>query len=640
MKETKQFETESRELLNLMINSIYSNHEVFLRELISNASDAIDKYRYVSLNSDGKIPVLEGEINISIDKKNKTITISDNGIGMSKKEIISNLGTIARSGSKDFLKKFKEAKDSQDVDIIGQFGVGFYSAFMVASKVEVISKKYDSPAYKFTSDGKDSYTIEEVDKADNGTDVIIYLKKSKEGEDYDSYLEDYRIKELVKKYSDYIRYPIKMMVKKSRLKKDKDGKDIEGKYEDYSEIETLNSMVPIWKKNKSEVKDEELNEFYKSKFQDYEDPLLNIRLDIEGKVNYQALVFIPSHQPYNLYSENYEKGLQLYSKGVFIKDKCAELVPDYLKFIKGLVDSDAFNLNISREILQTSPVLKVISENLEKKVISKLKDLRKNDEEKFIKFWNAFGEHIKYGVYSTYGMKKDLLQDLLVFHSFLKEDKLISLEEYVKDMKEDQKYIYYISGSNLDSIKLLPQLEKYKKNGVDVLLLDQKIDEFAIMMLQEYEKKQFKSIASDEVDELSEEEKQKIETITVENKRLLDNLKSGLENVVDDVVISSKLVDAPVCISTKDGLSLEMEKTLNEQKPAGEEQVKSTKVLELNPNHELFKAFSSAQEEDELVKELASVLYDEALLLEGYDIANKQEFVKKLNEILVRGIKK
>ena len=639
MKETKQFETESRELLNLMVNSIYSNHEVFLRELISNASDAIDKYRFLALNSDGKMSLDEGNIRISVNKKKRTITISDNGVGMNKKEIETNLGTIARSGSKDFIKKFKEAKDSQDIDIIGQFGVGFYSAFMVASEVEVITKKYDSHAYKFVSDGKDSYTIEDAERNEHGTDVIVHLKKDKE-ENFDSYLEEYTIKNLVKKYSDYIRYPIVMLVNKSKPKLDKDGKEIEGKYDEYKEDETLNSMVPIWKKNKSEVKDEELNEFYKSKFQDYEDPLLSIRLDIEGKVNYQALVFIPSHQPYNLYSDTYEKGLQLYSKGVFIKDKCPELVPDYLKFVKGLVDSDAFNLNISREILQTSPVLRTIADNLEKKIISRLKELKDSDKEKFEKFWNAFGEHIKYGVYSTYGMKKDLLEDLLVFHSFLNDDKLISLKEYVEKMGKDQKSIYYISGSTLESIRLLPQLEKYKKNNIDVLLLDQKIDEFAIMMLREYDKKEFKSISADEVDELSKEEKERIEDLTITHKRLLDNLKEELKDNVDDVVISSKLVDAPVCISTKEGLSLEMEKTLNEQKGQDDEGVKSSKVLELNPDHELFEAFVSIEDNDELVRKFAIVLYNEALLLEGYDNFNKQEFVKKINELMVLALKK
>lgn len=639
MKETKQFETESKELLNLMINSIYSNKEIFLRELISNASDAIDKYKYLALTSDGKLPLNEFEINLEVDKKARTLTISDNGIGMSKDDLIKNLGTIARSGSKEFVKKMKDKKGQEDVDIIGQFGVGFYSAFMVASEIEVISKTASSKGHKFTSNGQDTYTIEECDKETNGTTIIIHLKKNEKDENYDEYLEEYRLKELVKKYSDYIRYPIKMLVTKSRPKLDKDGKEIEGKTEEYKEIETLNSMIPLWKKNKSEVKEEELNEFYKSKFQDYENPLQSIQLNIEGKVDYSALLFIPSHQPYNLYSENYDKGLQLYSKGIFIKDKCPELIPDYLKFVKGLVDSDAFNLNISREILQTSPVLKTIADNIEKKIISNLKTLLTNDYDKYLKFWQAFGEHIKYGIYSSYGFKKELLEDILIFHSLAKEDKYITLKEYVEGMGKDQKYIYYASGSNLDSIKLLPQIEKYRKQGIDVLLLDNKIDEFCIMMMREYDKKEFKSIAGENSEDLSKEEKEKIESISAEHKRLLDNLKESLKDEVDEVVISNKLVDSPVCISTKEGLSLEMEKTINEENHEGEN-VKSVKVLELNPEHELFHIFTSIESDDEMVKEYASVLYDEALLLEGYDVSNKQEFVKKLNSLIVKAFKK
>ncbi len=639
MKETKQFETESKELLNLMINSIYSNKEIFLRELISNASDAIDKYKYLALTSDGKIPLNEFEIDLAVDKKARTLTISDNGVGMSKEDLIKNLGTIARSGSKEFVKKMKDKKGQEDVDIIGQFGVGFYSAFMVASEIEVMSKTISSKGHKFTSNGQDTYTIEECDKDSVGTTIVIHLKKNKKEENYDEFLEDYRLKELVKKYSDYIRYPIKMEVSKSKPKLDKDGKEIEGKYDEYKEIETLNSMIPLWKKNKSEVKDEELNEFYKSKFQDYEDPLLSIQLNIEGKVDYNALLFIPSHQPFNLYSENYDKGLQLYSKGIFIKDKCPELIPDYLKFVKGLVDSDAFNLNISREILQTSPVLKTIADNIEKKIASNLKTMLTNDYDKYLKFWAAFGEHIKYGIYSSYGFKKELLSDILIFHSLKQDDKYITLKEYVDSMGKDQKYIYYASGSNLDSIKLLPQIEKYRKEGVDVLLLDNKIDEFCIMMMREFDKKEFKSIAGENSDDLSKEEKEKIESISAEHKRLLDNLKESLKGEVDEVVISNKLVDSPVCISTKEGLSLEMEKTINEENHEGED-VKSVKVLELNPEHELFHIFTSIESDDEMVKEYASVLYDEALLLEGYDVSNKQEFVKKLNSLIVKAFKK
>ena len=638
MKETKQFQTESKELLNLMINSIYSNNEIFLRELISNASDAIDKYRFIALSSKGKVALKDFVINLSVDKKKRTITITDNGIGMSKDDLINNLGTIAKSGSKDFAQKLKEAKEKQDLNIIGQFGVGFYSAFMVASKVTVKTKTIDNQGYLFTSDGQESYTIEEVEKEDTGTEITISLKKSSKEVDYDSFLEEYKIKNLVKKYSDYIRYPIQMVCHKSEQVLDKDGKPIEGKYEEKEVLETLNSMIPLWKKNKNEVSEDDLNEFYKNKFSDYENPLTSLFVRVDGKITYDALLFIPSHIPYNLYSDTYEKGLQLYSKGIFIKDKCPELIPDYLKFVKGLVDSADFSLNISREMLQQSPIMQKISENIEKKIVDKLKDLKKVEFDKYIEFWKNFGEHIKYGIYSTYGAKKDLLIDTLVFHSLNNEDKYISLSEYKEKMNKSQKYIYYASGENLDAIKLLPQIEKYRKDNVDVLLLDQKIDEFCIMMLRDFDKVEFKSISDESATELSEEEKNKVEDITTDNKRLLDTIKEALGDKVDDVVISSKLVDAPVCFSTKDGLSLEMEKTLNEQ-PGVEDNVKASKVLELNPDHELFKAFASIQDDDELVKEYASLLYDEAMLLEGREIANKQEFIKKINSLFSKAFK-
>ena len=638
MKETKEFQTESKELLNLMINSIYSNNEIFLRELISNASDAIDKYRYQALSSKGEMPLNEFEINISVDKKKRTITISDNGIGMSKEDLINNLGTIAKSGSKDFASKLKEAKEKQDLNIIGQFGVGFYSAFMVASKIEVLTKTYNGQGYLFTSDGQESYTIEEKDKETTGTEITIYLKKSSKEVDYDSYLEQYKIKNLVKKYSDYIRYPIKMMVTKSEQVLDKDGKPVEGKYEDKQVLETLNSMIPLWKKNKSEVTDEDLNEFYKNKFNDYENPLASLFVRVDGKITYDALLFIPSHIPYNLYSDSYERGLQLYSKGIFIKDKCQELIPDYLKFVKGLVDSGDFSLNISREMLQQSPIMQKISENVEKKIIDKLKDIKKTDFDKYVTFWKSFGELVKYGIYSTYGAKKELLQDILVFHSLNNEDKYISLADYKEKMAKDQKYIYFVSGENLDAIKLLPQLEKYRKNNVDVLLLDQKIDEFAIMMLHDYDKVEFKSISDESANEISKEEQEKIDSVTADNKRLFDTLKEALAGKVNDVVVSSKLVDAPVCVSTKDGLSLEMEKTLNEQ-PGAEDTVKAEKILELNPNHPLFEAFTKIQNDDELVKNYASVLYEEAMLLEGREIVDKKAFVDKINELFIRAMK-
>ena len=638
MKETKQFQTESKELLNLMINSIYSNNEIFLRELISNASDAIDKYRFVALSSKGKVALKDFVINLKVDKKKRTITITDNGIGMSKDDLINNLGTIAKSGSKDFALKLKEAKEKQDLNIIGQFGVGFYSAFMVASKVSVKTKTIDNQGYLFTSNGQESYTIEEVEKEDTGTEITISLKKSSKEVDYDSFLEEYKIKNLVKKYSDYIRYPIQMICHKSEQVLDKDGKPIEGKYEEKEVLETLNSMIPLWKKNKNEVSDDDLNEFYKNKFSDYENPLTSLFVRVDGKITYDALLFIPSHIPYNLYSDTYEKGLQLYSKGIFIKDKCPELIPDYLKFVKGLVDSADFSLNISREMLQQSPIMQKISENIEKKIVDKLKDLKKVEFDKYVEFWKNFGEHIKYGIYSTYGAKKDLLQDVLVFHSLNNEDKYISLSEYKEKMTKEQKYIYYASGENLDAIKLLPQIEKYKKDNVDVLLLDQKIDEFCIMMLRDFDKVEFKSISDESANELSKEEQDKVESITTDNKRLLDTIKEALNGKVDDVVISSKLVDAPVCFSTKDGLSLEMEKTLNEQ-PGAEDNVKASKVLELNPDHELFKAYASIQNDDELVKEYASLLYDEAMLLEGREIENKQEFIKKINSLFAKAFK-
>ena len=638
MKETKEFQTESKELLNLMINSIYSNNEIFLRELISNASDAIDKYRYQALSSKGEMPLNEFEINLSVDKKKRTITISDNGIGMSKEDLINNLGTIAKSGSKDFASKLKEAKEKQDLNIIGQFGVGFYSAFMVASKIEVLTKTYNGQGYLFTSDGQENYTIEEKDKETTGTEITIYLKKSSKEVDYDSYLEQYKIKNLVKKYSDYIRYPIKMMVTKSEQVLDKDGKPVEGKYEDKEVLETLNSMIPFWKKNKSEVTDEGLNEFYKSKFGDYENPLASLFVRVDGKIAYDALLFIPSHIPYNLYSDSYERGLQLYSKGIFIKDKCQELIPDYLKFVKGLVDSGDFSLNISREMLQQSPIMQKISENVEKKIVDKLKDIKKTDFDKYVTFWKSFGELVKYGIYSTYGAKKELLQDTLIFHSLNNEDKYISLADYKEKMAKDQKYIYFVSGENLDAIKLLPQLEKYRKNNVDVLLLDQKIDEFAIMMLHDYDKVEFKSISDESASEVSKEEQEKIDSVTADNKRLLDTLKEALNGKVNDVVVSSKLVDAPVCVSTKDGLSLEMEKTLNEQ-PGAEDTVKAEKILELNPNHPLFEAFTKIQNDDELVKNYASVLYEEAMLLEGREIVDKKAFVDKINELFIRAMK-
>lgn len=654
MKEVKEFETESKQLLNLMINSIYTNKEIFLRELVSNASDAIDKYKYIALNSNNKYPLKDFSIDISYDKEKRTITIKDNGVGMNKEDLINDLGTIARSGSKDFVNKFSNAKkeldkekkenNQEDLNIIGQFGVGFYSAFMVAKNITVLTKKYDSnEGFKFESDGVKTYTIESNDTLkDSGTEIILTLKDNTDTEDYDKYLNDYEIEELIKKYSDYIRYPIKMEVTTKKEKLDKDGKPIEGEYEDVKEVKTLNSMVPLWKKNKKDVTDEELANFYKSKFNDYSDPLASLFINVDGVISYNALVFIPSHAPYNLYSENYEKGLDLYSKGIFIKEKCKELVPDYLKFIKGVVDSEDFDLNISREMLQNSPVLRRINDNIEKKVIEKLKDIEDTDFKKYIEFFKNFGDHIKFGIYSSFGAKKELLEDLLIFHSLnSKDDEFITLKQYKEKMKEGQKEIYYVSGKSLEAIKLLPQLEKYRKLGIDVLLLTQNIDEFALSMMKDYQKVEFKNITNESSEDLSTEEKDKISTLEAENKRVLDDLGESLKGKVDKVTFSTKLVDSPVCITTKDNYSLNMEETLKNDPNNKENKdlYKATKVLEINPDHELFKAISKLTNDDD-IKKYGALLYDEAMLLEGFDVEDKSAFVKNLNDLMLKNINK
>ena len=640
MIETKEFQTESKQLLNLMINSIYTNKEIFLRELISNASDAIDKYKYLQLTSEGKLNVKDYQIYLVVDKQNRTLTIKDNGIGMSHDDLVNSLGTIASSGSKEFLKKYKEAKDSEDLNIIGQFGVGFYSAFMVASKIEVLTKTVDDKAYKFSSDGIKEYTIEEATKEDTGTEITLYLKEDKDDENYSTFLEYYTLEDLVKKYSDYIRYPIKLDEVIRTPKKDEKGEEIKDEYDEKVETKILNSMVPLWKKNKKDVTDEELEKFYKDKFSDYEKPFTSLFLNVDGIVKYNALIFIPSHAPYNLYSENYEKGLDLYSKGIFVKEKCKELVPDYLKFIKGLVDSDDFDLNISREMLQSSPLLRRIEDNIEKKILEKLKEIKNNDYNKYLDFFKTFGDHFKYAIYQSYGAKKEQLQDLLVFNSLLSETP-ISLKDYVSKMKEDQKYIYYASGKSLDYIKMLPQIEKFKKDGIEVLLLDKKIDEFAIMMMRDYDKKEFKNVADEASNELSKEEKDNLDTLIAENKRILDDIKEGLNGKVDEVTFSTKLVDSPVCITTKNGLSLNMENTLNEEARENNftDDVKATKVLEINPHHELFKAIEAIKDNDDEVKLYGSILYDEALMLEVYEVEDKKEFNEKLNKLMIKSLK-
>ena len=636
MKETKEFQTESKELLNLMINSIYSNKDIFLREIISNASDAIDKYKYLELTSEGKVPSKNYEIYISLDKKARTITIKDNGIGMSKDDLIKNLGTIAHSGSKEFLNKIKEAKEKNELDIIGQFGVGFYSAFMVADKVEVLTKTLNDQGYLFTSDGLNTYTIEEKEKEDTGTVITLYLRKSEGEEDYDKYLDEYTIENLVKKYSDFVRYPIKMDVTEKTPKLDKDGKEIKDEYEDKVVTKTLNSMVPLWKKNKKDVTDEDLNKFYKDNFMDFEDPLLSLNLNVEGVVSFNSLIFIPGRAPYGLYSQNFEKGLKLYIKGIFIKDKCKELVPDYLKFIAGLVDTNDLSLNISREMLQEDVRLKKMSDIIENKVISNLKDLKSKDFEKYLKFYKLYGDHITFGIYSSYGFKKDLLNDLLVYKS-LNNENYIDLKTYKEKMKDGQKYIYYACGRSEESIKLLPEIEKYKQQGIDVLFFTKEIDEFAIKMMNDYDKVSFKNITDHDKEDLSKEEKDKLDIAEAENKELIDNIKEALKDKVNDVTLSSKLVDSPVCISTKDGLSLSMEKTINEV--PGDEKAKANKVLEINPNHAIFKALDKIKADKDLVNKYSSVLYNEAMLLEGFDIEDKESFVKNLNELIENSLK-
>ena len=635
--ETKEFQAESKELLNLMINSIYSNKEIFLRELISNASDAIDKYKYLELTSEGKIPSKNYEIWIEKDKENRTLTIKDNGIGMSKEDIINNLGTIAHSGSKDFVSKIKEAKEKNDLDIIGQFGVGFYSAFMVADEVEVYTKTLNDKGYVFKSNGETNYTIDECDIEDTGTKIVLHLRKDTEDEKFDNFLEDYEIESLIKKYSDFVRYPIKFNEIEKTPKKDADGKEIENEYDEKVVTKTLNSMIPLWKKNKKDVTEEDLNKFYKDNFSDYEDPLLSLNLNLEGVVSFNSLVFIPSHAPYDLYSQNYEKGLKLYIKGIFIKEKAKELVPDYLKFIKGLVDTNDLSLNISREMLQDDPRLRKMSDSIEKKVVGALKDLKNNDFDKYLKFYKLYGDHLMYGIYSSYGYKKDLLGELLVFKS-LNSEKDIDLKTYKDQMKEGQKVIYYASGKSIESIKILPEIEKFRKDGINVLFLTNDIDEFALSMMGEYEKVSFKNISEHDKEELNEDEKSKLEVLEAENKELLDNMKESLAGKVDEVILSNKLVESPVCISTKNGLSLNMERTLNEG-PQGE-QAKASKVLEINPNHEIFKTLNEIKADKELVNKYSSVLYNEAMLLEGFDVENKSEFIKNLNDIVIASLKK
>ena len=637
MSEVRKFKTESKRLLDLMINSIYTNKEIFLRELISNASDAIDKYHYLSLTNKD-IPAQDSyHIHLSINKDDRILTIEDNGIGMTYEEVINNLGTIAKSGSLEFLNNLKE-EQAKDIDIIGQFGVGFYSAFMVSDKVVVETKSpLSEKGYRFTSKGTEKYEIEEIDKPQVGTKIDIYLRKSTEEENYDQFLDDYHIQSLVKKYSDYVRYPITMEVEKSVPEVDKDGKEIENKYKTIHETITLNSMVPIWKKSKNEVSEKDLNEFYKQKFADYNDPMLSLFVNAEGMLTYNALLFIPKKAPYDLYTENYEKGLKLYTKGVFIMDKCKELIPDYLRFVKGLVDSSDLSLNISREILQQNRQLTKIATNIEKKVLNELTKLQKEDYDKYLDFFNQYGINFKYGIYNSYGADKEKLQDLLVYKT-IQQEKPIPLKTYVENMKKDQEYIYFASAKDKNAVLAMPQMDLIKKHEYDVLILDDQIDEFVITMLQNYDKKSFKSINQGDLNILDEKQKEEVEKLKDLKKPLIEKLKEILKDDVSDVVISSRLSDSPVCLVSKDGVSLEMEKVLASLPT--ENKAKAQKVLELNPNHELFKAMERIYAKDaNALKDYAELLYNQALLMEGFPLKDPVAFSNKMCELMIKSSK-
>lgn len=625
----KQFKAESKRLLDLMINSIYTHKEIFLRELISNGSDAIDKLYYRSL-TDGNTGLSREDFSILIepDKENRTLKISDNGIGMTKEDLESNLGTIARSGSLDF----KDNNEKQeDIDIIGQFGVGFYSAFMVSDKVTVVTKAYGGEtAYRWESSGADGYTIKECEKETPGTEILLQIKENTNDENYDEYLDAYTIKNLVGRYSDYIRYPIQMMMEKQKLK---DG--TEDEYETYTELETLNSMVPIWKKNKSELKAEDYNNFYKDKFMDFTDPMKVIHSNVEGVSSYNALLFIPAKAPYNYYTKEYEKGLQLYSSGVLIMDKCADLLPDYFSFVKGLVDSQDLSLNISREMLQHDRQLRAIATRLEKKIKSELLGILNNNRDQYVEFFKNFGLQLKYGVYEQFGANKEKLQELIMFYSS-KEKALVTLTEYVSRMKEDQKYIYFASGGSVEQIDKLPQTELLKDREYEILYLTEDIDEFSLQVMREFEGKEFKSVSDGDLEiEETKEEKEAAEKQTEDNKELLTFIKEALGDKVSDVQLSQRLKSHPVCLSTKGGLSIEMEKVLSAM--PNDQKVQAEKVLEINAKHPVMEALTKAFAGDkDQVKTYADLLYNQALLIEGLSIEDPVAFSNTVCDLIVK----
>ena len=624
----KQFKAESKRLLDLMIHSIYTNKEIFLRELISNASDALDKRYYLSLTDENqRVDKSELKIRIDLDKDNRTITLTDSGIGMTQEELENNLGTIAHSGSLEFKQKLEEG--TSDVDIIGQFGVGFYSAFMVAQRIIVETRSAQSEqGYSWISNGEDGYTVSPIMKETVGTKIILELKEESEDDKVDQYLDEYTIKNLIRKYSDYVRWPIEMEVETT--------KTIEGKDEPETvkEIQTLNSMVPLWKRNKSEIKEDEYNDFYKNKFMDWENPAKVMHYSVEGTTSYNALLFIPAKTPYNFYSADYEPGLQLYCKGVFIMDKAKDLVPDYFRFVRGLVDSDDLNLNISREILQQDRQMKTLAKSIEKKIKNTLEDMLKNDREKYEEFFKNFGLSLKFGVYQDYGMHKDQLQDLLLFKSTHK-DEYTTLDEYVSRMKEGQDQIYFASGESLEMIKKLPQMEKLQDKGYEVLYFTDDVDEFAANIMMEYKEKKFKSINQGDLDLDDEEEKKAKEEKTQENKSMLDKMKEALGEKVKEVRLSSRLKSHPVCLVSDEGLSMEMEKVLNQM--PNQNEVKAGKILEINPDHEIFTTLQKIYDKHpELMDEYTDLLYTQAMLIEGYKIEDPIAYANQVCDLMIR----
>lgn len=621
---TKQFKAESKRLLDLVINSIYTNKEIFLRELISNASDAIDKSYYRSLVDENvSFNKEDFYIRITADVENRTLTIFDTGIGMTEEELENNLGTIAKSGSFAF-KNENELKEG--VDIIGQFGVGFYSAFMVSDLVTVKSRALNSDkAYKWQSKGVEGYTIESCEKEDVGTEVILKIKQDTEDEKYGEFLDEYKIKSLIKKYSDFIKYPIKMMVKKSKLKEGSD-KD----YEDYFEDETLNSMVPIWRKNKNELKPEDYEQFYMDKHFGYEKPLKTIHASVEGVTSYNTLLFIPARTPYDFYTKEFQKGLELYSNGVLIMEKCADLLPDYFGFVQGLVDSADLSLNISRELLQHDRQLKFIAKKIKDKIKSELLLMMKNDREKYNEFYENFGRQLKYGVYSDFGMNKDVLKELLMFYSST-EEKLVSLDEYISRMKDEQKFIYYASGESIEKIDKLPQTELVKDKGFEILYFTDDVDEFAIKMLVKYNEKEFKSVSSKDLG--FESDNKEGDKETEDNKELFDFMKEVLKDKVKEVKASKRLKTHPVCLASSGELSIEMEKVLNMMPES--QNIKADKILEINTNHEMFNAVKQAFTEDkDKLKMLSNVLYNQALLIEGLSVDDPVQFANDVCSLI------